>query len=147
MIYKKILIAIDEEPSAENVAEQGLQLGKQLKAEIAVVSVANTNDLHTAGGITPDEMAEIIRKDTRENQTKILNSVFRDNEVTRFVEEGKPHDIIIKVAEEWNADILVIGTHSNSGILQVLLGSAFGKLVKNSKIPVFLVTTKETGQP
>ena len=143
MTYKRILIALDEELSAENVAKQGLQLGKQLKAEIGVVSVANTNNLYTAGGVTPDEMAEIIRKDTSKNQTKILDSVFRDYEVTQFVEEGEPHEIIIKVAEEWNADILVIGTHSNSGILQVLLGSVFEKLVKNSKIPVFLVTTKE----
>ena len=143
MTYKRILIALDEEPSAENVAKQGLQLGKQLKAEIAVISVANTNDLHTAGGVTPDEMAEIIRKDTRENQTKILDSVFRNYEVTQFVLEGKPHEIILKVAEEWNADILIIGAHSKSGILQVLLGSVFEKLVKNSDIPVFLVTTKE----
>lgn len=143
MTYKRILIALDEGPSAENVAKQGLQLGKQLKAEIAVVSVANTNDLHTDGGVTPDEMAEIIRKDTRENQAKILDNVFRDYEVTKFVEEGKPDEFIIKVAKEWNADILVIGTHSNSGILKVLLGSVFEKLVKNSEIPIFLVTTKE----
>ena len=143
MTYKRILIALDEGPSAENVAKQGLQLGKQLRAEIAVVSVANTGDLHTDGGVTPDEMAEIIRKDTRENQAKILNNVFRDYEVTKFVEEGKADEIIIKVAERWNADILVIGTHSNSGILKVLLGSVFEKLVKNSEIPLFLVTTKE----
>ena len=147
MIYKRILIAIDEAPSAENVAKQGLQLGKQLKAEIAVVSVANTSGLHTDGGVTPDEMAEIIRKDTRENQNKILRRVSGDYEVTQFVEEGKPHEIIIKVAGEWNADILVIGTHSNSGISQVLLGSVFGKLVKNSEIPIFIVPTKEPAQP
>ena len=147
MTYKRILVALDEEPFAENVAKQGLQLGKQLKAEIAVVSVANTDNLHTTGGVTPDEMAEIIRKDTRENQIKILDSVYRDYKVTQFVEEGKPHEIIIKVAEEWNADILVIGSPSNSGLLQVLIGSVFDKLVKDSKIPVFLVTKKEPDQP
>lgn len=143
MIYKRILIAIDEEPSAENVAKHGLQLGKQLKAEIAVVSVANTNNLLTDGGVTPDEMAEIIRKDVKESQEKILNSVFGDSEVTQFVEEGKPQEVILKVAEEWNADILVIGSHSNSGLSQVLLGSVFEKLIKNSEIPVFLVGKKE----
>ncbi|HSP82734.1 MAG TPA: universal stress protein [Gillisia sp.] len=143
MTYKRILIALDEEPSAENVARQGLELGKQLKAEIAVVSVANTKELHTAGSVTPDELAEIIRKDTRENQTKILDIVFRDYEVTQFVEEGKPYEIILKIAEDWKADILVIGSHSNNGLFQALLGSVFEKLVKNSEIPVFLVNTAE----
>ena len=107
MIYKRILIAIDEEPSAEQVAQKGLQLGKQLDAEIAVVSVANTTNLLTDGGVTPDEMADIIRKDTRESQKKILNNVFKDDEVTQFVEEGKPHKVILEVAGEWNADDLI----------------------------------------
>ncbi len=143
MIYKRILIAIDEEPSAEQVAQKGLQLGKQLDAEIAVVSVANTTNLLTDGGVTPDEMADIIRKDTRESQKKILNNVFKDDEVTQFVEEGKPHEVILEVAGEWNADILVLGTHSKSGLSQVLLGSTSEKVLKTSEIPVFLVTTKE----
>ncbi|MFN4762218.1 universal stress protein [Gillisia sp. Q332] len=142
MIYKRILIAIDEEPSAEKVAQKGLQLGKQLNAEIAIISVANTTDLLTDGGVTPDEMAEIIRKDTRESQKKIRISIFKDYEVTQFVEEGKPYEVILKVAGEWNADILVIGTQSKSGLSQVLLGSVSEKVIKNSKIPVFLVTTK-----
>ena len=143
MIYKRILIAIDEEPSAEQVAQKGLQLGKQLDAEIAVVSVANTTNLLTDGGVTPDEMADIIRKDTRESQKKILNNVFKDDEVTQFVEEGKPHKVILEVAGEWNADILILGTHSKSGLSQVLLGSTSEKVLKTSEIPVFLVTTKE----
>lgn len=143
MIYKRILIAIDEEPSAEFVAKKGFQLGKQLKAEMAVISVANTTDLLTEGGVTPDEMADIIRSDTRKSQKNILKTVFRDDEVTQFVEEGKPHEVILKVAGEWNADILVMGTQSQSGLSQVLLGSVSEKVLKNSGIPVFLVTTKE----
>lgn len=143
MIYKRILIAIDEEPSAESVAKQGLQLGKQLKAEMAVISVANTTDLLTEGGVTPDEMADIIRKDTRKSQKNILNTVFKDDEVTQFVEEGKPHELILKVAGEWNADILVMGAQSRSGLSQVLVGSVSEKVIKNSEIPVFLVTSKK----
>ncbi|MFO7719117.1 MAG: universal stress protein [Gillisia sp.] len=143
MTYKRILIAIDEEPSAENVAKQGLQLGQQLKAEIAVVSVANTNDLLTDGGVTPDEMADIIRSDTRKNQKNILGSLFKDYEVTQFVEEGKPHEMILKVAGEWNADILVMGAQSKTGLTKVLLGSVSEKVINNTEIPVFLVSTKE----
>lgn len=143
MIYKRILIAIDEEPSAEQVAQKGLQLGKQLNAEIAVVSVANTNDLLTDGGVTPDEMADIIRRDTKQSQKIILKNVFKDGEVTQFIEEGEPDEVIIKVAGEWNADILVLGTQSRSGLSQVLLGSVSEKVLKTSDIPVFLVTTND----
>lgn len=143
MNYKRILIAIDEEPSAEVVAEKGFQLGQQLNAEIAVISVANTTDLLTEGGVTPDEMAEIIRKDTRESQKNILKKVFKGIEVTQFLEEGKPQELILKVADKWNADILVMGAQPKSGLSQIILGSVSEKVIKNSEIPVFLVTTKE----
>ncbi len=143
MIYKRILIAIDEEPSAQNVAEKGFHLGKQLNAEIAVVSVADTTALLTEGGITPDEMADIIRKDIRESQKKILNSIFKDYKVTQFVEEGKPPECILKVAEEWNADILVMGTPARKGLSQVLVGSVSGKVIKDTDIPLLLVSTIE----
>ena len=142
MIYKRILIALDEEPSAENVAQKGLQLGQQLTAEIAVVSVANTNHLLTDGGVTPDEMADIMRKDTGKNLRNILHTVFKDQDVTQFVEEGKPHEVILKVADEWNADILVMGARSSGGLTQVLVGSVSEKVMKNTEIPVFLVPTK-----
>lgn len=143
MIYKRILIAIDEEPSAEHVAKKGFELGKQLNAEIAVISVADTTALLTEGGVTPDEMADIIRRDIRESQKNILQNVFKDYEVTQFVEEGKPQESILKVAGEWNADILIMGTMARKGLSQVLLGSVSEKVIKHSNIPVFLVTTEE----
>lgn len=143
MTYKRVLIAIDEELSATNVAKKGLQLGEQLNAEIAVISVADTTALLTEGSVTPDEMADIIRKDIRERQKIILDSVFGDSEVTHFLEEGKPLDSILKIAREWNADILVMGTPSRKGLSQVLVGSVSEKVIKNSDIPVFLVTTRE----
>jgi nucleotide-binding universal stress UspA family protein len=50
---KKILIALDDGPSSKKVASMGLQLGQQLHAEIALISIVDTTDLMNSGGITP----------------------------------------------------------------------------------------------
>ncbi|MGZ4090113.1 MAG: universal stress protein, partial [Bacteroidia bacterium] len=50
---KKILIAIDDGPTSEKVASNGFQLGKQLNAEIALISVVDTTGLMTDGSVTP----------------------------------------------------------------------------------------------
>ena len=60
---KKILIAIDDGPTSEKVASDGFQLWQQLNAEIALISVVDTTALMTDGGVTPGELADIIKND------------------------------------------------------------------------------------
>lgn len=141
MNYKKILIAIDDQPTAEYVAEQGLQLATQLNAQIALISVADTAAM-TEGDITPDEMADMIKSDLKKSQDKIVHSVFNDNVVT-FFEEGTPDERILKVAEDWKADLIVLGKHSGKGLSGVFAGSVTKKVTRHSKIPVMLIPPQQ----
>lgn len=137
MNYKRILIAIDDKPTAQYVAEQGLQLGKQLNAQIAVISVADTKTM-TEGDITPDEMAELIKSDLKKNQKRIIDNVFK-GDVMSFFEEGTPDENILKVAEDWKADLIVMGKHSVKGISGVFAGSVTKNVTRHAKIPVMII--------
>lgn len=141
MNYKKILIAIDDKPKAEYVAQQGLQLGKQLNAKIAVVSVADAPSM-TEGNITPDEMAEMVKSDFKKNQTKIIDKLFK-GQVESFLKEGTPDEMILQVAEDWQADLIVIGKHSGEDINRILAGSISKKVSGNADIPVLIVPPKK----
>lgn len=140
MNYEKILIAIDDKPGAEYVAEQGLQLGKQLNSKMAVVSVADIPSM-TEGNITPDEMAEMIKADLKKSQSKIINDVFK-GEVESFLEEGTPDEKILKVAGDWQADLIVLGKHSGD-INRILAGSISKKVSSNAEIPVLIIPPKK----
>ena len=87
---KKILIALDDEPTSEKIASIGFQLGQQLSAEIALVSVVDTTALMTDGGVTPRELADNIKNDFKKSQQMLIGKVFKDYKVWTFVEEGKP---------------------------------------------------------
>ncbi|HEY8661050.1 MAG TPA: universal stress protein [Hanamia sp.] len=139
---KKILIAIDEGPTSEKVVSKGFQLGQQLNAEIALLSVIDTALLMTDGGIAPRKMAEIIKNDFKKNQQLLIDKVFKDYKAWTFVEEGNPYEIILKVAAEWEADLIVIGTHARTGFSHLLMGSVAEHVVRHSKIPVMIVPTK-----
>ena len=142
MNIKKILIALDDSLIAEKVALKGCELGQQLTAEIAVISVADTTFLMTEGSITPNEMAKIIKSDLIISQQILVDKVFKDTKVWNFVEEGKPYEIILKVANEWGADLIVIGTHGRTGISHLLLGSVSEHVVRHTSIPVLVIPTK-----
>lgn len=139
---KKILIAIDNGPSSEMVATKGFQLGQQLNAEIALVSIVDTTELMTDGGVTPREMADIIKKDFKKNQQMLIDKVFKEYKVCTFVEEGKPFEGILKVAEEWEADLIVLGTHGRTGLSHLLMGSVAEKVIRHSEKPILIIPAK-----
>jgi len=139
---KKILIAFDDGPAAEKVALNGFQLGQQLNAEMALVSVVDTTNLLTEGGVTPRELADIIKNDFKKSQKLLIDKVFKNYKVWTFVEEGKPFEIILKVANEWEADLIVLGTHGRTGLSHLLMGSVAEKMIRHSIKPLFIMPTK-----
>ncbi len=142
MNFKKIVIAVDDSPTAEKIAAQGFQLCKQLNAEIALLSVVDTVSLMTDGGITPGEMANIIKNDLKKSQQLLIDKVFKGYKVWSFVEEGTPYEKILKVTEEWEADLIVLGTHGRTGLSHLLMGSVAEKIVRHSVKPIFIIPNK-----
>ena len=139
---KKIVIAVDNDPTSEKIALNGFQLGLQLNAEIALLSVVDLTMLITEGTITPKEFADIAINDYKKNQQMLVDTVFKEHKVLTFVEEGIPHEVILNVAKGWNADIIVLGTHGRTGISHLIIGSVAEKIVRHSEIPVFIIPIK-----
>ncbi|SHM57161.1 universal stress protein [Flavobacterium xinjiangense] len=139
---KKILIAVDNDPTSEKIALNGFQLASQLNAEIALLSVVDLTMLITEGAVTPKEFADITINDYKKNQQMLIDTVFKDYKVCTFVEEGIPHEVILKVAQEWDANIIVLGTHGRTGISHLIMGSVAEKIVRHSEIPVFIIPSK-----
>ncbi|WP_413998796.1 universal stress protein [Flavobacterium sp. W1B] len=139
---KKVLIAIDNEPTSEKVALYGFQLGFRLNCEIALISVVDTTMLVTESTLTPMEFVQIIKNDCKKNQQLLIDNVFKDYKVWSFIKKGKPYEVILDVAKEWDADVIVIGTHGRTGILRLLLGSVAENVLRHSEKPVFIIPTK-----
>lgn len=142
MKFRKILIAVDDSAIAEKVAITGFQLGQELNAEIALLSVVDTTFLMTDGYVTPKELAEIIKNDLKKNQQLLIDKVFKEYKVWTFVEEGKPYEMILKVGTEWEADLIVIGTHGRTRLSHLLMGSVGEHVIRHSKTPVLIVPSK-----
>ncbi len=58
------------------------------------------------------------------------------------VEAGSPHEGILKVAVERDADVIVMGTHGRTGLVRAVIGSVADKVVRHSQVPVVLVPLK-----
>jgi nucleotide-binding universal stress UspA family protein len=55
------------------------------------------------------------------------------------VQRGNPVEEIIRNAEEQNCDLIVMGTHGQGTLEDVMLGSTARRVIRRSKVPVLVV--------
>ena len=148
---KKILIGIDDSKYAEHAADYGFDLARKLKAEIGLVHIVEPmitpGTMDTGIGLpvetTVDYAAADVMKIQDEQAENIISRTIKkhgnDVKVTSFTDYGSTADGIIKCSAAFGADMIVIGTHSRSGIDRLLMGSVAEHVVRNATIPVLVV--------
>lgn len=58
--------------------------------------------------------------------------------ITRMIRAGKPADEILKVADEENVDLILLGSNGLKGLNRLLTGSISSEVEKRSKVPVLV---------
>ena len=140
MSFKRILIAVDDSEIAAHAADVGVELAKSLHAEVGFVTVYDPSvGPGRIWGVPADRLAEMS-----EHAAKRLLATFWDPTATHpfvpeFVEPGEPASKIIEVANNWHADLLVMGSHGRGKIQGLLLGSVSQGVLHNARCPILVV--------
>ncbi len=140
-LFRRVLIATDGSDYTKRAVKYGVELARMARAEIYAVYVVDT----AAFASIPldaawENMYGLLRKEG-EVATKYVEDLARvaGLSVERFVVEGYPGEEIVKLAEEKDADVIVMGTLGKSGLDRFLLGSVAEKVTRISKVPVMVV--------
>jgi len=153
---KKVLIALDYDPSAQKVAETGFSFSRTMKAEIALLHVMadpqdyTLNDHVTIMGFSGhlDTGEELPEKtlDPKKLSRQFLDKsklYLGDNRIQTLIEEGDCAEAILKAANEISANVIVMGSHSRKWFKNTTMGSVTEKVLQNTTIPVLIIPTKK----
>ena len=153
---KKILIAIDYNPTAQNIAQTGYSLAKSMNAEITLLHVVADYTYYSSLDYSPilgfdsfSNLGMIQTNTVAELQTAAgdylqkMKSFLGDDNIKTIVKDGDSGDAILDAAREINADIIVMGSHSRHGLDKILMGSVAEKVLRNSRIPLFIIPVVE----
>lgn len=137
----KILIAIDSSIHSVKAAKYGLQLGQKLNAKIGIVSIIDKiREMgNVDAGILPDEARIILHKEVEMQIENIIQENANLN-FEKFILDGNPVKDIVKVATEWNADLLVVGSHGDTGMLSRIMGSVTESIIRKSTVPTIIIS-------
>lgn len=146
MSYKKILISVDSRENSMNVAKKGFELAEQLNAEVALIFVVESSILISnpemgnpgMGTYIKDEL-DILKKNADNSLNEIIQANKKGKEITKFMPDGFARENILKTADDWGADLIVIGLHGKSGIGIFVMGSISQYISLHAKVPVIII--------
>lgn len=153
---KKILIALDYNPTAETIAETGYALAQAMNAEVILLHVVaepnyySTLDYSPIMGYTgfssPDMLMLVDETEVKKASQEFLDQSkihLGDELITTMVSEGDCAEAILDAAAKLEVDIIVMGTHSRRGLDKILMGSISEKVLHHSDIPLFIIPSKQ----
>ena len=149
-MISKILVPTDGSKTAQKAAGYGVDLAKELKASVIVLSVIDQRSF--IGQTVPAaqtamhviEPIEDYLREAAEAYAGEIKKLCEKNGVhsKTVITTGHPVEEIVKEAKKVKADLIVMGSHGRSALAVAVLGSvAYGVIHKDTKIPV-LVTNK-----
>lgn len=150
---KKVLIALDYNPTAQKVAEKGFTLANSMNAEITLLHVTTDPEYYSSLEYSPimgfagysiplqSDVLVGIEKASYNFLDKTKQHL-GDESITTLVKEGDFADTILKTAKEVHADIIIMGSHSRRWLDEVLMGSVTEKVLHHSTIPLYIIPTK-----
>lgn len=150
---KKVLIAIDYNPVSEKVAEAGYDLAKNLDAEVCLLHVLDDAGFYAHqyptfmgydgySGMGPDLDLALEMRNIAEEFLEKAKTHLNDPRVHTHLAEGDTAKTILSYAEEWGANVVVMGTHSHSTLEKLLMGTVAEKILEKTEVPVYLVPIK-----
>lgn len=153
---RTILLAIDLSDHAPEVARHALGLAQNLGAKVHVLHVLEPLSDYSFAlldtYLAPEIMEQLRRQSgpetMRQTMQQRLEQFCRERQAPASliaeikVTEGNPSEAILEEARRINAELIVMGSHGQTALSELFLGSVAHKLTIHSSAPVLLVPIK-----
>lgn len=139
-IYNHVVLALDLSREAEQVIERARAIGVTDKAALTLLHVVepvvteSSYDLITS---LPADFESTLRSQA-EDFLQRKREQYGLSTATLRVESGSVKAEILRVAEELNADLIIVGTHGRHGV-GLLLGSTANSVLHGTPCDVLAV--------
>ena len=154
--YKSILVTTDLSPHATHVFKHAVMLARQNDAEMHLLHVVPQVDSSVRSYVATVLGSDSLEKLEQSHQQDALQRIRAEIEefakaeladhpedLKRFtgvdIRQGNPVEQILAAAEQFDADVIVMGTHSKGILEHGFLGSVAEKVLHKAGRPTFVI--------
>ena len=154
-MYKRIMVAVDESFMTSQVMQAAVELAKVSGAHLAICHAIDETIL------AQRELAMMLPNSVGKTEARLrlgaqgfLGRLADEARAAgieveiRLVESEQKHvsDMLIDAASEWQADLVVVGTHGRRGIERFFVGSVADRLVRKGHTSLLLVRGEDSDE-
>jgi nucleotide-binding universal stress UspA family protein len=146
-MFDSMVVGTDGSETAKEAVRQATDLAERLGAVIHLVSAYEPvpeGRLREERQQVPDDLAWMVnpREDVSSTLDQAAEAIKKQGvEVETYAREGDPADAILDVAEEQDADLIVVGNKGMTGAKRFLLGSVPNKVSHHAPCSVMIIRT------
>lgn len=138
-MFRKILFAHDGSSAADRALLYVEHLGRLEEGEVVVVHAYDTPHRYATTDVY-DELRETIEKAAWAVVDDAVNELQGAEVLARgVVREGPAARVVLEVADQENASLIVLGTRGPSSTAELLLGSVSTEILRLARCPVMAV--------
>lgn len=153
-MYKKILLPTDGSKNSEKAISHALTIAEYEDAEIIILNVVDSvylTGLPEEDLITKSEM--ILEEESKKVTSRVEDIIkeleeekgsnAKDIKLSTRTIEGNAADVILKISENEDIDLIVIASSGKHMLDRFLLGSVTEKTVRHTRVPILVIPNKE----
>ncbi len=158
MSFKKIFVALDDSELSHRVFSQALELARIDRAQVMLFNCVTVNSLSETAMPIPVDLgmnaelmnqayqAQRLRLEIEEKQASGLLKNYCDAAAKQGLQvefdckmDGDPGHSICQSAQNWGADLIVLGRRGRTGFAEAFLGSVSNYVVHHASCSVFVI--------
>jgi nucleotide-binding universal stress UspA family protein len=147
LMFRSIVVGTDGSETAAEAVRQAVDLAGAVGAKVELVSAyapVSEQRLREERREAPEDLQWAINpREDVDTTLEAAAAVARDAgvEVNLYPRQGDPADAILDVAEEQEADLIVVGNKGMTGAKRFLLGSVPNKVSHHAPCSVLIIRT------
>jgi nucleotide-binding universal stress UspA family protein len=137
---KTIIVPVDFSEHSENALKAAASLSRKNNAAIIAVHMMGLSDAVLTKSSASDLEGMFYAQLTQKRFQEFLDKDYLEGlNVSHTVKNFTVFSELDEVAQEHNADLIVMGSHGNSGLSELFVGSNTEKVVRSSETPVLVI--------
>ena len=154
-LFKRVLIALDYDNNALNIAEMGYSVAKAMNAEVVLLHVLVDATYYSSfeyspmlgmGTFSGSDFNKLVEEQGLKQGAKYflenIKSQLGDDTISVKVGEGDFADIILNRADNYNSDLIVLGSHKKGWFEKMIAGDVAEQVLHQTKIPLLIIPVK-----
>lgn len=147
-MYTRIMAAIDDSFATSKVLDAAIEMAQKFGAKLAIChALDETIFAQREAAIMLSSSVSQIESKLRDSALEFVDEAAKVARAAgveveiRLVESEQDHvaEMLADAAAEWQADLLVAGTHGHHGMERFFVGSVAERLVKKASTSLLLV--------